>query len=102
LAASEVDVSWDEVLQAFVTTMAIVMIDQGLNLSHEVTGEAVVLQQNAVLQVVFEELKPDGGEGGLIAIDRSGEVVMLYNTDGMVRGRTTGRLSTRISTYLDD
>jgi len=56
----------------------------------------------AAYQVVFKELKRDGGEGGLIAIDKDGEVVLLYNTDGMVRGWTTDRFSPQVSTYSAD
>lgn len=53
----------------------------------------------AAYQVVFKELKRDGGEGGIIAIDKDGKVVMLYNTSGMVRGWTTDRFSPQVFTY---
>ena len=56
----------------------------------------------AAYQVVFRELKRDGGEGGIIAIDKDGKVVMLYNTDGMVRGWTTDRYSPQVNTYSAD
>ncbi len=56
----------------------------------------------AAHQVVFEELEPGGGRGGVIAIDKAGAVVMLYNTDGMVRGSTTNRLSPNVATYATD
>ncbi len=56
----------------------------------------------AAHQVVFEELEPGGGRGGVIAIDKDGAVVMLYNTDGMVRGSTTDRLSPNVATYATD
>lgn len=36
--------------------------------------------------VIFETLKPQGGEGGLIAIDRHGNFTMPFNTHGMFRG----------------
>ncbi len=39
----------------------------------------------AAREVVFEELAALGGEGGVIAIDRSGEIVMEFNAEGMFR-----------------
>jgi L-asparaginase / beta-aspartyl-peptidase len=39
----------------------------------------------AVRQVVLEELPAQGGEGGVIAIDREGRVVMEFNSEGMFR-----------------
>ena len=40
----------------------------------------------AAKAVVFESLAPIGGEGGLIAIDREGNVVLPFNSSGMYRG----------------
>ncbi len=40
-------------------------------------------------------------EGGVIAIDNNGTVVMFYNTDGMVRGRTTDKFTPKVETYFD-
>ena len=37
-------------------------------------------------KVVHEILVKDGGEGGLIAIDRHGNVNMPFNSEGMYRG----------------
>lgn len=62
-------------------------------------GQSLV---QAAHQVVFKELEPGGGSGGLIAIDNAGTVVMLYNTDGMVRGSTTNELSPSVATYATD
>ena len=50
LAASEVDVSGREVLQALVIASMVVMIDKGVDLLPEITGQVVVFQQDAVLQ----------------------------------------------------
>jgi beta-aspartyl-peptidase (threonine type) len=36
--------------------------------------------------VVHEKLKAAGGEGGLIALDKQGNVVMPFNSEGMYRG----------------
>jgi len=39
----------------------------------------------AVREVVLEELPAQGGEGGVIAIDREARIVMEFNTEGMFR-----------------
>ncbi len=62
-------------------------------------GESLV---QAAYRVIFKELKPRGGEGGVIAIDKTGEVIMLFNTDGMVRGSTTDKLSPAAETFYSD
>jgi len=36
--------------------------------------------------VIHEKLKPQGGEGGLIAVDKEGRIVMEFNTNAMFRG----------------
>lgn len=63
-------------------------------------GKETLIQ--AVYRVVIKELKSSGGEGGVIAVDKNGKVVMLYNTDGMVRGRTTDTFSPAVFTYSSD
>jgi L-asparaginase / beta-aspartyl-peptidase len=40
----------------------------------------------AVREVVLEELPKMGGEGGVIAIDPKGNIVMEFNSEGMFRG----------------
>lgn len=42
--------------------------------------------EEAAREVVNEELVKAGGEGGLIALDRYGNVAMPFNTEGMYRG----------------
>ncbi|CAN5895607.1 isoaspartyl peptidase/L-asparaginase [soil metagenome] len=42
--------------------------------------------QDACDEVVFNQLQPDGGEGGLIAIDKHGNATLSFNTPGMYRG----------------
>jgi beta-aspartyl-peptidase (threonine type) len=39
----------------------------------------------AVREVVLEELPAMRGEGGVIAIDRHGEIAMEFNSEGMFR-----------------
>jgi beta-aspartyl-peptidase (threonine type) len=40
----------------------------------------------AAREVVQEKLKGDGGEGGVIAIDRHGRIALEFNSEGMFRG----------------
>lgn len=42
--------------------------------------------QEAADQVVMQRLVEQGGEGGVIAIDRQGNIAMPFNTEGMYRG----------------
>ena len=46
-------------------------------------GESVTDASRAVL---FEELLPNGGTGGVIVIDAQGNIAMPFNTSGMYRG----------------
>ncbi|MFN0060797.1 MAG: isoaspartyl peptidase/L-asparaginase family protein [Planctomycetota bacterium] len=50
----------------------------------------------AVHQVIHERLSPQ--DGGLIAVDRAGRIVLDYNTDGMYRGAadSAGRFEVKI------
>ncbi|MFT3885321.1 MAG: isoaspartyl peptidase/L-asparaginase [Flavobacteriales bacterium] len=54
--------------------------------------------EEAVRVVVHEKLPPLDGEGGLIAIDRTGRIVLDFNCPGMYRGRigTDGEVFTAI------
>jgi beta-aspartyl-peptidase (threonine type) len=42
--------------------------------------------EKAADEIVMNKLKPAGGEGGLIGIDKKGNIVMPFNTSGMYRG----------------
>jgi L-asparaginase / beta-aspartyl-peptidase len=42
--------------------------------------------QNAADQVINKKLKDAGGSGGIIGVDKNGNVAMPFNTDGMYRG----------------
>lgn len=46
--------------------------------------KAMSLEEAASL-VILERLKPIGGDGGVIAIDRMGNISMVFNTPGMYR-----------------
>ena len=49
-------------------------------------------------QVIFDQLKPAGGTGGVIILDRSGNLAMVFNTRGMYRAAIdrTGQLTVKI------
>ncbi len=42
--------------------------------------------EEAARKVIMEKIKTAGGEGGLIAIDASGHIVLPFNSEGMYRG----------------
>jgi beta-aspartyl-peptidase (threonine type) len=42
--------------------------------------------QEAAHEVVMEELVEMGGEGGIVALDRKGNIAMPFNSEGMYRG----------------
>ncbi len=50
LTALEEDVVWSEFLQALVIASVVVMIDEGVDLLPGLTGQIVVIQQDAVLE----------------------------------------------------
>lgn len=45
--------------------------------------------EEAADTVIFKDLTELGGTGGLIAVDRSGNITMPFNTEGMYRGYAT-------------
>jgi len=61
----------------------------------ELAGETL---QNAAHTMIYEKLPALGGDGGLIAVDKSGNIIMPFNTTGMFRGfvREDGMMSTAI------
>ncbi|MBS1629724.1 MAG: isoaspartyl peptidase/L-asparaginase [Bacteroidetes bacterium] len=54
--------------------------------------------QEAAADLIFEKLAAMGGAGGLIAIDRKGNIAMPFNTRGMFRGyvREDGSICTEV------
>jgi len=42
--------------------------------------------QAAAEEVIMNRLKPIGGEGGVIAVDKSGHIALVFNSAGMYRG----------------
>jgi beta-aspartyl-peptidase (threonine type) len=59
------------------------------------------LQQAAEL-VVKDKLVKHGGEGGIIAIDREGLPVLVFNSEGMYRGSLTEGAAMSTGIYLDE
>ena len=53
LAAPKVDISWCHVVQAFMVSLMVVVIDEPLDLLLQVTGQEVVFQQYSVLQCLM-------------------------------------------------
>lgn len=56
--------------------------------AHDVSSRMAYGNKNfkdAAAEVIHKVLKPAGGAGGLIGVDRDGNVVMEYNTSGMFR-----------------
>jgi len=43
----------------------------------------------AATQEVIDEIGKMGGDGGMIALDRAGNIAMPFNTAGMYRGAIT-------------
>jgi beta-aspartyl-peptidase (threonine type) len=58
--------------------------------------------KTAVREVIFGELKALGGEGGVIAIDRGGEICMEFNSEGMFRACRSAGGEAQILIYRND
>jgi beta-aspartyl-peptidase (threonine type) len=58
--------------------------------------------RTAVREVIFGELKALGGEGGVIAIDRTGEIFMEFNSEGMFRACRSAGAEAQIHIYRND
>ena len=48
----------------------------------------------AAKRVIFDKLLPQGGTGGVIAMDRQGNITMPFNTEGMYRGLMNAQTKT--------
>jgi len=55
--------------------------------------------QQAVHEVVIEELPSMHGEGGVIAIDRRGDIVLEFNSEGMFRASRKSGEAAQIAIY---
>ncbi|MEE4145413.1 MAG: isoaspartyl peptidase/L-asparaginase [Halieaceae bacterium] len=57
--------------------------------------------QQAAERIVMGELVEMGGEGGVIAVDRAGNIATPFNTAGMYRGMVSSLQGARVSVYKD-
>lgn len=55
--------------------------------------------KQAAGQVILTELPRRNARGGVVAVDREGEVVMVFNSPGMIRGRVTDREQATVADY---
>lgn len=55
--------------------------------------------EEAANGIVLKKLKEQGGDGGLIAVDREGNVAMPFNTTGMFRGFVKSNGETSVSIF---
>ena len=55
--------------------------------------------KDAARGLIEDELLRKGLRGGVIAVDRDGNVAMPYNTEGMVRGTTSNDLAPVVEVY---
>ena len=81
LPASEVSISWDQIVDALVIAQMVAVRDEGVDLGFEILREEVVLQQNAVLERLMPAL-------GLSLGHR-----MMRRTTGVLHGRSPSHLA---------
>jgi beta-aspartyl-peptidase (threonine type) len=55
--------------------------------------------EEAAAKVIHEKLQNLGGDGGIIALDRKGNVSMVFNTAGMFRGAIDGKGKKTVAIY---
>jgi len=58
--------------------------------------------QQAADAVVMDELVKMGGEGGVIAIDRKGNLALVFNSEGMYRASVDVKGDIQLTIYRDD
>jgi beta-aspartyl-peptidase (threonine type) len=58
--------------------------------------------KEAADEVVMKKLVERGGEGGLIALDRNGNIAMPFNSEGMYRGYVKADGKSEIMIYKDE
>lgn len=55
--------------------------------------------EEAAEEVVMKTLKEQGGEGGIIAVDKNGNISMTFNSAGMYRGYITSNGNSEVLIY---
>ena len=58
--------------------------------------------EQAANEVVLKKLVQRGGEGGVIALDRNGNIAMPFNSEGMYRGFIKANGTSEIMIYKDE
>ncbi len=57
--------------------------------------------EKAAKAVVMEKLKEMGGDGGIIGLDKGGNISMVFNTEGMIRGFVGKDGNTEVKLFAD-
>ncbi len=73
--------------------------------AHDICAQKEYLKiplANAVDNVLNGKMKKLGGDGGVIAIDLQGEIVLEFNSEGMFRGVATSQGRREIAIYRED
>ena len=52
--------------------------------------------------MIMKKVPQLGGDGGLIAVDKNGNIAMEFNTEGMYRGYIKNDGKTAIKIYKDE
>ncbi|MEX0297714.1 MAG: isoaspartyl peptidase/L-asparaginase family protein [Kordiimonas sp.] len=55
--------------------------------------------QEAADKVVMQQLVEAGGDGGIVAVDKSGEMALVFNSDGMYRGSVSSLQDAKVAIY---
>jgi beta-aspartyl-peptidase (threonine type) len=55
----------------------------------------------AAEQVIMQKLPALGGSGGIIGIDHQGNIIMIFNTEGMYRGYRKEGERSQVFIYRD-
>jgi beta-aspartyl-peptidase (threonine type) len=58
--------------------------------------------EQAAKEVIINRLKPAGGEGGVIAVDKEGRIAMIFNSPGMYRACADSRGRHEVAIYGDE
>jgi len=57
--------------------------------------------QSAADEVIQKKLKSIGGDGGIVAVDKHGNISMTFNTDGMYRAYITSEGKSEVLIFKD-
>ncbi len=57
--------------------------------------------EEAANKIIMEQLVEMGGSGGIISVDNRGNIALVFNSDGMYRGRVTAGSEPVIEIYRD-